>query len=277
MAISFDNLGSVLNRAARSARQAQVFEPDFQEEKKEETKSKKKKRKHYTAAFAPLFYRGSLGTPKTPGSYSGNDGDHDADDAPAAGGASPSGSGAGAGGAGAGPGGGAMGSSWVPPSKVRVIHEMRRSLGLLEFSGGSGAGAVAWTGFAVPNPLSVNIRQGGPTIGGPGFSNNSDGQPQGGIYDPAKSPGLGFRSEGAWRVWKAALEIMSKDKTIPTGAILQAAFQRAAVKMPQMDPAEVRLLEMGIQWYMSDPVPFAAKRDGGSGAIGTPAPVGGGS
>lgn len=166
-----------------------------------------------------------------------------------------------------------MGSSLVTPSRTRVLHEMKRAFGLIEFAGS--AGGIAWSGFAVPNPLSVNIRMGGPTINGPGFQNNSDGKPTGGVYDPAKSPGLGFRTEPAWRVWKAALEIMSKDKTLPQGAILQAAFQRAAVKMPQLDPAEVRLLEMGIQWYLSDPVPFAAKRDGTN--TGSPDMVSGGS
>lgn len=261
MPIPFDNLSRAIQRAAKTARSQRAFEARLDEgrdEKKSPEKKKKKRRKTYQYAFAPLLYRGNLGTPK--------EGDISPYGQPPAPSTPPGGGGTSSGG-----GGGAsppsMGSSLAPPSRTRVLHEMKRSLGLLEFAG-TGAGGIAWLGYAVPNPLSVSVRQGGPTIGGPGFANNSDGKPTGGVYDPAKSPGLGFRTEAAWRVWKAALDIISADKTLPSGAILQAAFQRAAVKMPQLDPAEVRLLEMGIQWYLSDPVPYAAKRDSGFGPSG---------
>ena len=137
---------------------------------------------------------------------------------------------------------------------------------VLEFTGvnhtfqGSG---VTWQGFEIANPLATKMRHGGPTIGGPGFHN--DPGPTGGVMDPRKSPGLGFRSEGAWRVWNAALDIMEKDKAIPRNQVFMAALARSGVRFSEIDPAESRLIEMGIEWYLSDPGSTTAKRGDGAG------------
>jgi len=270
MSVSFETLGDVIRRSARQIGRDRAFDDMIAEEEKksDRKRSKKKKKKRvYVAAFAPLLYRGTLGTPKAghlgpywgPGTADGSSGT-----------ASGGGTAGGDAGATGTSGGASLGASRAPSSRARVLHELKAAMGLLEFGGGAGsAGASAnWQGYAVPNQLAVKIRTGGPTIGGPGFSNNGDERPSGGVYNPSQSPGLGFRTDGAWRVWKAALDVMSGDKTLPSGAILQAAFQRSGVKMPDLDPAEVRLLEMGVEWYLSDPVPYAAKRDSGFGPSG---------
>ncbi len=160
-----------------------------------------------------------------------------------------------------GPGGG---GGEMTASREDVVSAMAQALGLVEFTGvnhtfqGSG---VTWQGFSVANPLTLKMRQGGPTIGGPGFHN--DPGPTGGVIDPKKSPGLGFRSEGAWRVWHSALAVMDKDKAIPKNQVFMAALARAGVRVGDLDPAESRLIEMGIEWSLSDPGSTSAKRGGG--------------
>lgn len=109
----------------------------------------------------------------------------------------------------------------------------------------------AWGGYSVPNFGSVKMRSGGPTIGGPGFYH--DAEFKGGKYDLKKSPGLAFRTEPAWRIWDKAIEIMSRHKNMPKHSVLLRAMAKAGVHRGQMDPSELRLIEMGIEWYLSDP------------------------
>lgn len=127
----------------------------------------------------------------------------------------------------------------------------------------------AWTGYGVPSMFSVLMKQGTSGITGSGFQPVDPGQ--GGRYDFKKSPGLGFRTEMAWKVWSACLEILPKAKMLMTTEILQAAMQRAGVKVGDIDTAETRLLEMGIEWYLSDPGKFPQPKDsqgGGQGGVG---------
>jgi len=159
----------------------------------------------------------------------------------------------------------------VRPSRARVMHELKRSMGLMEFSShswGTSSGAnvnPSWGGYSVPQLGQVKMRKGGPTIGGPGFQYNVDGEEdrKGGRYDFQKSPGLGFRTEAAWRVWLAALEVMERDPTGTKVQILVKALGRAGVFRGQIDPSELRLVEMGIEWYLTDTGALAAKRGGG--------------
>lgn len=109
---------------------------------------------------------------------------------------------------------------------------------------------VAMGGFSLPAFSAVPMRVGGPTIGGPGFQ--SDGEGKGGVYDFKKSPGLGFRTEMAWKVWEKAMQVMDREKGLPKHSIMLRALSKAGVHRGQMDPAEFRLLEMGIEWYLSD-------------------------
>jgi hypothetical protein len=162
------------------------------------------------------------------------------------------------------------------------MHELKKSMGLLEFFGagneGSSAPNPAWGGYSVPQLGMVKIRAGGPTIGGPGFTHNVDGEEDGagGRYDFRKSPGLGFRSESAWRVWNYILDFIDKDPTLPKHSILLRAMGKAGIHPGQIDAAELRLIEMGIEWYLTDPGSLAAKR-GGSSAPGGGKPSSGGS
>lgn len=147
------------------------------------------------------------------------------------------------------------------PTMARVLHELRLSLGMIKNEDNERyAPDPGWSGHAVMNPLAVNMRQGGPVIGGPGFWPTSE-PGAGGRYDFGTSPGLGFRSQTAWRVWKAALDVMERDKTLPPAAIFQAATARAGIRYGQIDPAEARLLEMGIEWYTSNPSAGSGSRD----------------
>jgi hypothetical protein len=136
----------------------------------------------------------------------------------------------------------------IKPSRARVLHEMRRALGLTEYF--NDAPNVGMGGYQLPSFSVVPMRVGGPVIGGPGFQH--DGNGEGGRYDFKKSPGLGFRTEMAWRVWEKAMGVMDKEKGIPKHSILLRALSKAGVHRGQMDPAEYRLLEMGIEWYLSD-------------------------
>ena len=106
------------------------------------------------------------------------------------------------------------------------------------------------------------MRGGGPTIGGPGF--HHDAEFKGGRYDLRKSPGLSFRTEPAWRIWDRALDIMAKYKTLPKHSVLLRAMAKAGVHRGQIDPSELRLIEMGIEWYLSDSGSLAAQRSGSS-------------
>lgn len=149
------------------------------------------------------------------------------------------------------------------PSRVRVIHEMKKSMGLLEFGGATNPDP-SWGGFSVPNLGTTQIRSDGPAITGPGFKPSSD-VGKGGRYDFRKSPGLSFRTEMGWRIWDAALTIIDKDKTATKTQILMQAIQKAGVNRGQIDPAELRLLEMGIEWYLTSPGALASRR--GAGAV----------
>lgn len=156
----------------------------------------------------------------------------------------------------------------IQPTRTRVMHELKKSLGLLEFFGASNAGSTtpnpAWGGYSVPQLGMVKMRGGGPTIGGPGFTHNVDGEDDGagGVYDMRKSPGLGFRSESAWRVWDRILDIIDKDPALPKHSILLRAMGKAGINPGQIDAAEMRLIEMGIEWYLTDPGSLGAKRSG---------------
>lgn len=123
-------------------------------------------------------------------------------------------------------------------------------MGLLEFGAG-GNPNPSWGGFSVPGIGMTKIRGGGPQIDGPGFLPSGDDD--GGKYDYRKSPGIGFRTEIAWRIWNAALSIIDRDKTATRVQILMQAIQKAGVHRGQIDPAELRLLEMGIEWYLTSP------------------------
>jgi hypothetical protein len=134
---------------------------------------------------------------------------------------------------------------------------MRRAFGLIEYF--NDAPNVAMGGFSMPSFAAASMRAGGPVIGGPGFEYNGDGE--GGKYDFKKSPGLGFRTEIAWRIWEKAMEVVSQDKTLPKHSVLLRAMAKAGVHRGQMDPAEFRLLEMGIEWYLSAAGALAAGRN----------------
>ena len=156
-------------------------------------------------------------------------------------------------------------SEGIRPSKNKVLHEMRRSMGLVEYFANhswSSSPNPAWGGYSIPNFGSVKMRGGGPTIGGPGFYH--DAEFKGGKYDLKKSPGLAFRTEPAWRIWDKALEIMSLHKGMPKHSVLLRAMAKAGVHRGQIDPSELRLIEMGIEWYLSDQGAIGTQRGGGA-------------
>lgn len=156
-------------------------------------------------------------------------------------------------------------SEGILPSKRKVLHEMRRSLGLVEYFSNhswSSSPNPAWGGYSVSNFGSVNMRKGGPTIGGAGFTH--DAEFKGGKYDLKKSPGLAFRTESAWRIWDKAVEIIALNKTLPKHSVLLRAMAKAGVHRGQIDPSELRLIEMGIEWYLSDPSAMSTSRGGGA-------------
>lgn len=210
-------------------------------------KKKKKKHPYYGSVFAPIFPRHST-TPKT--TPDKGDGDNDADDVPSSG--SAGGSTTGAAVAGGGGSAGSVGESVIPPTRRRVLHEMK--MALVEFGtvGPTMGAGPTWTGYGVPNPMMVTLKQGGPQVGGPGFGPQVE-PGQGGRYDFQKSPGLGFRTEAAWKIWKEALDVMLRNPILQTSSIIQAAMTRAGIRYGQVDPTEMRLIEMGIEWYLSDP------------------------
>lgn len=131
-------------------------------------------------------------------------------------------------------------------SKQDVIALLRKALGPIDEDG------PPWAGFQVPNPAMVKMRGGGPSIGGPGFQPMTDPLP-GGVYDIAKSPGISFKTDLGWRLWQAALDVISQDKTLQSHDILRAAMERSGIRDNQIDPSEGSLLKMGIEWALSDP------------------------
>lgn len=234
-------------------------------------KKKKKRRKRPYSVF-PVLYPGKMGTPRTFQAGSANDSLQTG----GATGSSESLDGGGVDGVDA-PGKPLVadkGSSIdCRPSRVRVMHEMKKSLGLLEFfsthawggSPGSMNPSPSWGGYSIPGIGMTKIRSNGPKVGGPGFKPDDD-EGAGGRYHFRHSPGIGFRTELAWRIWKAALDIIDKDKTLTKPMILMQAIQKAGLNRGQIDPAELRLLEMGIEWYLVTMGAVSAKRgDGGSG------------
>lgn len=125
-----------------------------------------------------------------------------------------------------------------------------------------------WTGYGVPNMFQMLMKQSTPGVSGPGFQPVEPGQ--GGKYNFRSSPGLGFKTEAGWKVWNSALEILPKSNMMTPTMVLQAAMQRAGVKIGDIDTSESRLLEMGIEWYLSDPGKFPQPKDsdgGGQGGV----------
>lgn len=219
---------------------------------------KRKKRKSYTSVF-PILYPSKMGTPYgyRPGSANDSGGQPSP---PAGGGVGSAGGTSSGGGPMGGSGMGGTGESLsIRPSRARVIHEMKRSLGLTEYF--DDAPQVAMGGYSIPSFAAVTMRAGGPVIGGPGFQH--DGNGEGGVYNFKKSPGLGFKTEKAWKVWEKAMEIIDKDKTLSKNGILLRAMAKVGVHQGQMDPAEYRLLEMGIEWYLSQTGAAGALRTAG--------------
>lgn len=230
-------------------------------------KKKKKKKKQPYSVFAPLW-PAREGTPKTnyssqninsPGGY------HPSSGSSVAYGGSAGGPGGGGGGPGGGPAPGGMVAS-IPPSRRKVIHEIRKALGNISEAGSwQSAGDPAWKGYTAPSPAVVN-RQGGPQPSGAGFSPVDPGQ--GGRYDFQRSPGLGFKSEKAWRVWHGIVDILTRRPSMPIHQVIQAAQARAGVKFGDIDAAEQRLLQMGIEWFLSDPRGTQSKDSSGGGQSG---------
>ncbi len=138
-----------------------------------------------------------------------------------------------------------------------AVHEM--PLGMVAETSFSSAQSMAGTYSA--NPAAMNMRNGGPTISGPGFGVNPDGTIPG-IYDFQKSPGIGFKSEIGWRIWKAAIDIMSSNPTLQGSGVMQAAVSRAGVRYGQLDAQEARLIEMGIEWYCASGAGLTDKKYG---------------
>jgi hypothetical protein len=231
---------------------------------------KRKKRERVLSAF-PVLYPSKLGTPFSYRPGSANDSGGTPPVTPPG---PPPGGGMGGGGE----------SISFRPTRARVLHEMRRALGLTRGGDRANEGGdafpqeqklrfvraplaeyfndapnVAMGGFSLPSFAAVPMRAGGPVIGGPGFEYNGDGE--GGKYDFKKSPGLGFRTETAWRIWEKAMEVIDRDKNLPKHSVLLRAMAKAGVHRGQMDPAEYRLLEMGIEWYLSSTGAAGAGRD----------------
>lgn len=167
--------------------------------------------------------------------------------------------------------------SKLRPSRARVLHEMRKALGQASGSDRSNMGGdafkpsplveyfnnapqVAWGGYSIPSfSAAVTTRGAGPFISGPGFQMDYKGDT--GRYDFQKSPGLGFRTEQAWKIWEQALKIIDREPNLSKASILLRAMAKSGIHRGQIDPAEYRLLEMGIDWYLSDAGALGARRD----------------
>jgi hypothetical protein len=150
----------------------------------------------------------------------------------------------------------------VAPIAPAVSESTLSRIGLVEMVG---AGPT-WTGYGVPNVMMVLMKQCTPQVSGPGFQPVEPGQ--GGKYDFAKSPGLGFRTDAGWKVWKATMEILRKPSLDSVQDILRQAMQKSGVRMEDVDTSEMRLLEMGVEWYLSDPGRFPQPKDGEAGISG---------
>lgn len=135
--------------------------------------------------------------------------------------------------------------SVIPPSQKRVVHEMRQVFN--EF---------ATAGHSAPNAIMIDPLTGAPAM---------DMVGSGGVYNFKSSPGLGFRTEAGWKVWRAALEIIPRYKNLTINDIMQQAMQRAGIRVGDIDAAEVKLLEMGLQWYLSNQNQAATTSSGTSG------------
>jgi hypothetical protein len=208
-------------------------------------RKKKGKKRKWNSVF-PVLYPSSMGTPKGFKAGSANDSMGPSD------------------GAAGGDAGGGMGEG-IRPSRKKVLHELKRSMGMFEYFSNhswSSSPNPAFGGYSVPNFGNIKMQHGGPTIGGPGFIH--DPEFKGGKYDLKKSPGLGFRTENAWRIWEKALEIIAMNKTMPKHSILMRAMAKSGIHRGQLDPSEIRLLEMGIEWYLTDPGSLGAQRGGDS-------------
>jgi hypothetical protein len=168
-----------------------------------------------------------------------------------------------------------MGTPKTTPDAPLKVESCVNLTQLVEMVAGAGP---SWTGYGVPNIFQVYMKHDSPGVSGPGFQPVEPGQ--GGRYNFRQSPGLGFKTEAGWRVWNSVLEILPKAQLMSVTSILQAAMQRAGVKIGDVDTSECRLLEMGIEWYWSDPgknpqpkdstgglpggVPFGALKSGAS-------------
>lgn len=227
--VGFDvvELGKAMMRAREKSR------PCKKGDKRPECKGANRKER----VIFPMFYPSRMGTPRT---YDMGTAD-----------------GGGANGANGGGDGGGMGEV--------NIYRARNRAKLFEYFSMQGSESHPnpnWGGYSIPNLGMIQMRGGGPVIGGPGFQH--DGHGEGGVYNFKKSPGLGFRTEAAWRIWEKAMEIIDADKTMNKHHILLHAMAKANIHRGQVDPAELRLVEMGIEWYLTDPGSLAAKRSGGA-------------
>lgn len=225
--------------------------------------AKKKKRKKQLRSVFPIIYPNRIGTPTTyrPGDTNEFGGQQQP---PPSSPPTP------------GSGGGTSESYRPKPSRARILHEMRMALGqrpgndrpneggdafpsteLKEYFGDSPQ--VSMGGYSVPAFTSATARGGGPFISGPGFVQDYKGDT--GRYDFQKSPGLGFRTEQAWRIWEQALKIMEREPNLAKTSILLRAMAKSGIHRGQIEPAEYRLLEMGVDWYLSDAGALGARRD----------------
>jgi hypothetical protein len=177
-------------------------------------KKKKKRYPNWGSTFAPMFPQ-RMGTPRT---------SHDTPPSPV--GAPPS----------PGP------AEGVATHKIKsVVSEMRAVLS--EYGGSSGTSA--------PSAVMAGASPGVVTPSGPGFSPASSGARAGSI-DYKRSPGLSFRTENGLRLWNMALEIMPRSPNMTVALVIQMAMRRAGVGYGKIDATEMRMLEMGIQAYLSD-------------------------
>lgn len=129
-------------------------------------------------------------------------------------------------------------ASRIAPSRHRVLHELKQAMRSVK----EAATNPAYTGYVGMIPGSQRSSDYDPAI------------PEGGKYNFRDSPGIGLKTEYAWKVWRAALVVMGRDATLPKSAILMAAFATSGIPMAKIDPSEVRLLEMGVEWYLNDRV-----------------------
>lgn len=139
---------------------------------------------------------------------------------------------------------GSAGDEGIKQSKLKTIHEIRRCL--------SEAPDPTWTGYSNTSLINYPMRQGGTVIGGPGYGPEIE-PGQGGKFNFQNSPGLGFGTEAAWRLWREAINVMTLNPNLPVSSVIQTAMYRSGVKYTQIGTSEMRLVEMGVEWYLSDP------------------------